>query len=130
MSTKASSTCSLQSIKSGQTMTISAISACGSTGTIVVKDDSKTYAKFNKTSTSDKYQYLGNASETYTGGENLRVEINVAHSGIQIDIKQIVNNNNLVDSNGNIVGTVYVIAIEEWTDNDYNYYVITIIATK
>lgn len=130
MSTKASSTCSLQSIKSGQTMTISAVSACGSTGTIVVKDDSKTYATFNKTSTSDKYQYLGNASATYAGGENLRVEINVAHSGIQIDIKQIVNNNNLVDSNGNIVGTVYVIAIEEWTDNDYNDYVITIIATK
>ncbi|MCH5264771.1 MAG: hypothetical protein J1F02_02650 [Lachnospiraceae bacterium] len=130
MSSKASSTCSLQNIKSGQIMTISAASACGSTGTIVVKDDSKTYATFNKTSTSEKYQYLGNASEVYTGGKNLRVEVNVAHSGLQIAIKAIVNNNNLVDSKGNTIGTVYVIAIEEWTDDDYNDYVITITATK
>lgn len=111
-------------------MTISAVSACGSTGTIVVKDDSKTYATFNKTSTSVNYQYLGNASEMYTGGKNLRVEINIAHSSLQIAIKAIVSNNNLVDSKGNTIGTVYVIAIEEWTDNDYNDYVITITATK
>lgn len=130
MAHSASSQCLLTNVKSGQRMTISAISACGSTGTIVLKDDSKTYATIRKSSEAHQYQYLGNASDKYMGGRNLRVEINIQHSSYQISIKQIVNNTNLVDSKGNIVGSVYTIAVEDYDDYDYNDFVITIMITN
>lgn len=130
MAHSASSKCLLTNVKSGQRMTISAISACGSTGTIELKDDSKTYATIRKSSEGHHYQYLGNASDKYMGGRNLRVEINIQHSSYQISIKQIVNNTNLVDSKGNIVGVVYTIAVEDYDDYDYNDFVITIMITN
>lgn len=130
MSHSASSQCLLTNVKSGQRITISAISACGSTGTIVLKDDSKTYATLRKTSQAHQYQHLGNASDKYTGGKNLRVEINIEHSSYQISIKQIVSNTNLVDSKGNIVGSVYTIAVEDYNDYDYNDLFITITVTN
>lgn len=130
MAYSASSQCLLANVKSGQRITISAISACGSTGTIVLKDDSTTYATLSKTSEGHQYQYLGNSSDKYTGGKNLRVEINIRHSSYQISIKQIVNNTNLVDDNGKIVGSVYTIAVEDYDDYDYNDFIITITVTN
>lgn len=130
MAHSASSKCLLTNVKSGQRMTISAISACGSTGTIELKDDSKTYATIRKSSEGHQYQYLGNASDKYTGGKNLRVEINIQHSSYQISIKQIVNNTKLVDKKGKIVAIVYTIAVEDYDDYDYNDFVITIMITN
>ncbi len=130
MAHSASSQCLLTNVTRGQRLTFSAISACGSTGTIVLKDDSKTYATLRKTSESHLYQYLGNASDEYSGGKNLRVEINIEHSFYQISIKQIVNNTNLVDDKGNVVGNVYTIAVEDYDDYDYNDFVINIMITN
>jgi len=130
MAYSASSKCLLTNVTKGQRFTFSAISACGSTGTIVLKDDSKTYATLRKTSESHLYQYLGNASGEYTGGNNLRVEINIEHSFYQIRIKQIVNNTNLVDGEGKVVGNVYTIAVEDYDDYDYNDFVINIMITN
>lgn len=130
MSCSASSKCLLKNVKNGQRMTISAISACGSTGTIVLRDDSKTYATLKKTSESHLYQHLGNASDKYIGGNNLRVEISISHSSYQISIKQLVNSTSLIDSKGNIVGIVYTIAVEDYDDYDYNDFFITITITN
>lgn len=130
MGYRASSQCLLKNIKSGQRLTVSATSACGSTGTIVLKDDSKVYATFRKTSEAHQYMYLGNASDKYTGGNNLRIEVNIEHSSYQISIKQLVVNTNIVDGKGNIVGSVYTIAIEDYNDYDYNDFVITITVTN
>ncbi|MCH5264770.1 MAG: hypothetical protein J1F02_02645 [Lachnospiraceae bacterium] len=127
---KASSICTLQNIKSGQIMTISATANCQSTGTIVIRDDSKVYATFKKTSKVVKYEYLGNASEIYAGGKDLRVEIDIEHTSSEISIKKIVDSTNLVNSRGNIVGTIYAIAIEDLKDDDYTDFVVTIAVTN
>lgn len=130
MSYSASAKCLLKNVKQGQRMTISAISGCGSTGTIVLRDDSKTYATLKKSSQSHQYQHLGNASDKYAGGNNLRVEISLNHVSYKISIKQIVNSTSLVDSKGDIVGTVYTIAVEDYDDYDYNDLFITITITN
>ncbi len=126
----ASSKCLLKGISKGQGITISAISACGSTGTIVLKDDNKTYATLQKTSLNHLYQYLGNAHCKYEGGNNLRIEVDLNHISYAISLKQIVTKTDIVDSKGNVVGASYVIAIEDYDDYDYNDIVISILVTN
>lgn len=111
-------------------MTISVISSCWSTGTITLKDDSKTYSVIDNDEATNKHQLLGIDSKSYTGGKNLRVEINMESTNYDIKIKQTVTNTNMVNSAGKIIGNIYTIAIEDLTDNEYNDFVITILITN
>lgn len=126
----ASSQCALTNVKRGQRMTISVISSCWSIGTITLKDDSKTYSTIDNDEATNKHQLLGIDSKKYTGGKNLRVEIEMESSNYDIKIKQTVTNTNMVNSAGKIIGNIYTIAIEDLVDNEYNDFVITILITN
>lgn len=125
-----SSQCALTNVKRGQRMTISAISSCWSIGTIVLKDDNGTYATLDNDEATNKHQILGIRSKKYTGGKNLRVEIEIESSDFDINIKQTVSNTNMVNSDGKIIGNIYTIAIEDLRDNEYNDFVITVLITN
>jgi len=126
---KDSATIKLQGISSGQRMTISALAMCGSTGTIVLRDDTTVYAEMKKVDQGVSPQLLGHITAKYTGGSNLRLEVSVSHVSIAMDIKSIINYANIVEPSGVIKGNVCNVAIEESTDGDYNDYLITIVST-
>lgn len=126
----ASSQCLLTNVKNGQRMTISVISNCWSTGTIVLRDDSQIYSTIKNSTATNKHQLLGTASEKYSGGKNLRVNIDIENSDYDINIKQTVTNTNMINSNGKIIGNIYTIAIEDLSDNEYNDFVITVLITN
>lgn len=125
-----SSQCALTNVKQGQRMTISAISNCWSIGTITLKDDTDTYGVIDNDEATNKHQLLGIRSKKYKGGKNLRVEIEIESSKYDINIKQTVTNTNMVNSNGQIIGNIYTIAIEDLVDNEYNDFVITVLITN
>lgn len=125
-----SSKCALTNVKRGQRMTISVISSCWSIGTITLKDDKKTYSIIDNDEATNKYQLLGIDSKKYTGGKNLRVEIEMESSNFDINIKQTVTNTNMINSTGKIIGNIYTIAIEDLSDNEYNDFVITVLITN
>lgn len=125
-----SSQCSLENVKRGQRMTISAISSCWSIGTITLMDDSTTYSILDNDEATNKHQLLGIRSKKYSGGKNLRVEIEIENDKFDINIKQTVTNTNMVNSNGKIIGSIYTIAIEDLNDNEYNDFVITVLITN
>lgn len=126
----ASSQCSLTNVKRGQRMTISAISSCWSIGTITLRDDNKDYSTLQNSVATNKHQFLGTFSTKYNGGKNLRVDIQLENSNFDINIKQTVTNTNMVNSAGKIVGSIYTIAIEDLSDNEYNDFVITVLITN
>lgn len=130
MKHKASSQCALTNVKRGQRMTISVISSCWSIGAITLKDDSKTYSIIDNDEATNKHQLLGIDSKKYTGGKNLRVEIEMESSNFDINIKQTVSNTNMLNSAGKIIGNIYTIAIEDLSDNEYNDFVITVLITN
>ncbi len=125
-----SSKCALTNVKRGQRMTISVLSSCWSIGNIILKDDSKTYSIINNDEATNKHQLLGIDSKKYTGGKNLRVEIELESSDFDINIKQTVTNTNMVNSSGKIIGNIYTIAIEDLSDNEFNDFVITVLITN
>lgn len=126
----ASSQCALTNVKRGQRMTISAISSCWSTGTIILRDDRKIYATLKNDKATNRHQLLDTKSLKYTGGKNLRVEIELENSTYDIKIRQTVTNTNMINSDGKVIGNIYTIAIEDLSDNEYNDFVITILITN
>ncbi len=125
-----SSKCVLTNVKRGQRMTISVLSSCWSIGKITLKDDNKTYSIIDNDEATNKHQLLGIDSKKYTGGKNLRVEIEMESSNFDINIKQTVTNTNMVNSEGKIIGNIYTIAIEDLSDNEFNDFVITVLITN
>jgi hypothetical protein len=115
-------------IPKGASIAISAVAACGSTGTITLLDDSKTYAVLKKENEQISPQPLGHVVAVYSGGTNLRLEFNITHTSYIMKLKSIVNHLDISDENGDLKGGIYNIAIENWTDTDYNDYVVTIVA--
>lgn len=124
------SKCALTNVKRGQRMTISAISSCWSIGKITLRDDSKIYTVLDNDEATNKHQFLGTQSKKYTGGKNLRVEIEMESSNFDINIKQAVTNTNMVNSAGKILGNIYTIAIEDLSDDEYNDFVISVLITN
>jgi hypothetical protein len=120
----------LGAIAKGERITIMAQAACGSTGTITLLDDSKTYATLKKDDVGINTRFLGYGSGIYDGAPNLRVELNISHVNYAIKLKPLVNHWTISDCNGAIKGGVYNIAVDDWTDDDYNDYVITVVSTK
>jgi hypothetical protein len=120
----------LGAISKGQRLTITATSMAGSTATIVLKDDKETYSTLSKNSTGSSYQFLGNGTGVYGGGSNLRLEITINHISYEIVVKPLIDCAKIITSKGNIIGCVYNIAIEDWTDDDYNDYIVTIVAVN
>lgn len=125
-----SSKCALTNVKRGQRMTISAISSCWSIGTITLRDDAKIYTVLDNDEATNKHQLLGIKSKKYTGGKNLRVEVEMESSNFDINIKQFVSNTNMINSDGKIIGNIYTIAIEDLSDNEFNDFVITVLITN
>lgn len=125
-----SSQCALTNVKRGQRMTISAISSCWSIGRITLKDDTKEYAVLDNDEATNTHQYLGTKSKKYTGGQNLRVEVEMESSNFDINIKQTVSNTNMLNCAGKIIGNIYTIAIEDLSDNEFNDFVITVLITN
>lgn len=126
----ASSQCALTNVKTGQRMTISAISNCWSIGTITLKDDSNNYTTIDNDEATNTHQLLGIRSKKYKGGKNLRVEIKIESDKFDINIKQTITNTNMINSDGKIIGNIYTIAIEDLVDNEYNDFVITVLITN
>lgn len=124
------STCAITNVKRGQRVTMSVISSCWSIGAVTLKDDSKEYYTLDNDEATNKHQLLGTKSKKYTGGKNLRVEIQLESSNFDINIKQCVTNTNMINSDGKIVGNIYTIAIEDLSDNEYNDFVITVLITN
>jgi hypothetical protein len=123
-------TIKLGAVNKGERITLSAIAACGSTGTITLRDDSKTYATLEKKSISTTPQLLGHVSAVYDGGGGLRLELNITHISYTMTLKPLVNHLTFSDAKGDIKGSSYTIAVEDAADDDYNDYVITVLATK
>ncbi|MDR2633335.1 MAG: hypothetical protein LBC51_06895 [Treponema sp.] len=119
----------LGAIPKGERITIMAIAACGSTGTIILRDDSTVYATLEKTNSSIQAQLLGPVSGVYTGA-NLRLELNISHTSYNIKLKSLVHYLAISDGPGDIKGGAYTVAVEDYTDNDYNDYVISVVSTK
>jgi hypothetical protein len=119
----------LGAISKGERITTLVIAACGSSGTIVVRDDAKIYATLPKNS-GGQAQLVGPATGVYEGAPNLRVELNATHPSYTIKLKPLVNHQTISDGTGGIKGGAYTIAVEDWTDDDYNDYVISVVSTK
>lgn len=126
----ATSKCAIANVERGQRMTISVISSCWSIATITLKDDSKTYSILANDEATNKHQLLGIDSKKYSGGKNLRVEVEMESSNFDINIKQAVSNTNMVNSAGKIIGNIYTIAIEDLSDDEFNDFVITVLITN
>lgn len=130
MKHSATSKCVLTNVKKGQRMTISAISSCWSIGRIILLDDNTEYSILDNDEATNKHQLLGIKSKKYTGGKNLRVEVEMESSNFDINIKQTVSNTNMLNSAGKIIGNIYTIAIEDLSDDEYNDFVITVLITN
>jgi hypothetical protein len=119
----------LGAIQKGERITISAIAACSSTGSIVLRDDINTYATLQKPNPSDRAQLLGPVTGVYSGA-NLRLELNISHPNYAIKLKSLVDHLTISDGAGDIKGGSYTVAVEDYTDNDYNDYVVSVVSTK
>ncbi|MCL2055270.1 MAG: hypothetical protein FWG90_12685 [Oscillospiraceae bacterium] len=120
MAKKVSSSCTLPKISKGQRMMIYANSACGSTASIILKDDKETYATIKKGELSHLSRFLGQEIKLYNGGSNLRLEIEMEHPSYDIAIKPIVTFTDTVDALGKSHGGVYNIAVEDYKNNTYS----------
>jgi hypothetical protein len=123
-------TVKLEAVSKGERITISAIAACGSTGTITLRDDSTVYAAFRKESQDTGPKLLGLATAVYGGGGNLRLELDITHVSYEMKIKPLVYHMAIADGTGGVKGGAYTVAVEDWTDGDYNDYVISVVSTK
>jgi hypothetical protein len=128
---KDTATIKLAGIAKGDRITVSAIAACGSTGTITLRDDSAVHATLKKDSQSIQTQFLGHGSAVYGGGANLRVELDISHVSYTMKLRPLVNCLALSDAAGAVKGGAYTIAVEDTADgDDFNDYVITVLSTK
>jgi len=124
---KASSSVKLEKILKDQQMNIVVTTACASTGKVILRDDKTVYAQFSKGYKEYSQKLLGQAFATYNGGSNLRLEfVDIEHD--KVELKHIASYQSIVHPVGNIKGGVYTIAVEDWSDHNYNDYVVTITA--
>lgn len=117
----------LDTFKRGDYMFWSVCSQAGSKATIVLKDDSKVYFTVNKSTADWHLLKLAQDSADYTGGRNLRIEIEV-YDHPDLDIKGSINAYNITTDKGSTVGYGYNICIEDYKDEDFNDYFISIVA--
>ena len=92
-------------------------SQCQNVGTIVLKDDSIVYFTANKTSPSTDLQHLAEGGKIYTGGSNLRIEINIPASS---KISASISRDGVTDGKGINVGALNTFCVEDAGDEDYN----------
>ncbi len=118
----------LPNIKANDYILWHVCSRTASMATIVLKDDKKTYFTANKTNDSVVLQWLAQNADTYTGGANLRIEIELKGDKENWNIKQSINSYNITDQQAKIVGCGYGFCVEDWEDNDYGDYCINVVA--
>lgn len=116
----------LQEFKKGDFMLWSVCSQCRNKFTVVIRDDSTTYATIKKTDTSVELEKLSQNSAFYKGGENLRIEITFEDKSV--DIKESIVCGGIVDGHSKTVGYSYTYCLEDYIDEDYNDIYISVIA--
>ena len=122
----------LTNIVKGQIMTITATTNSASEGTVVIKDDAEEYARWEKNPAKDELEFLGYVCAVCKGGDNFRVEFQkIKHDGA-VELKPKVTYQKRMHPCGRVVGGIYIIEIEDWSesdggDEDYDDYVITIV---
>lgn len=103
-------------------------SQTASTALVELKDDNTVYMSVKKENTSTELQELtqGCKGAFYTGGANLRFEVTI-HNAVmpQRGCKSL---NGIVDAEARVVGRTMSLCIEDYNDNDYNDYYITLAA--
>ncbi|MCL2036212.1 MAG: hypothetical protein FWG83_02345 [Oscillospiraceae bacterium] len=136
----------LTEITKGQIMAMWVTCRTSTKGEITIKDDSDNiYAKFEKKygntipNASNEQKgthgicdlgecFLGFEFATYKGGENLRVEFLVENTGEPLRLCPDSPKVRPINFPNGAGGVVYKIEVEDWTDEDYNDYVVTIVA--
>lgn len=93
--------------------------------TVTLKDDKKVYFSEKKKSVNiEPPLAIGNCQYT---GKNLTLEISIPESE---DIKAIPSMSTIITNTGKVVGESFTCCGEDWTDNNYNDFYVSIVGWK
>lgn len=121
----ASKTIFLPDVKNGDFLFWTVTSQCQFLGSIRILDDRQLYTRIPKNDPDVRMQVLEQSYKTYTGGPNLRVEIDIpraAHVYVAEEKGQPI------QGGGNTVGYCYNFCVEDYYDADYNDFYINVVA--